>query len=297
MYGGDSNHEGSSDGLTVTTSKATSSVNAPDVNVTAGGHGTVVVSVTAANVDPEGQVTIKNGTTPLGTAAVVGGQASFNLPVLPDGTTLTAEYSGDGNVTAGSDTFTVHVGKATPTVNAVDAAVQYGQPVALTVNVVAPGGLTATGTVTVRNGGTTLGTGAVSGGVATITLPAGSLPAGTATLTAEYGGDANLGAGTDTFTVTVSQAGSKTRADVKPDHPTPKKKVRLSVEVDGTHGVEATGQVKITVAGDTVTKTLKNGKVKLNLGTFGKGTHKVKVVYLGSGNVEGSTDTVRFTVS
>ena len=40
--------------------------------------------------------------------------------------------------------------------------------------------------------------------------------------------------------------------------------------------------MKIKVGGKTVTKTLKNGKLKLSLGKFGKGTHKVKVVYLGS---------------
>ena len=34
--------------------------------------------------------------------------------------------------------------------------------------------------------------------------------------------------------------------------------------------------------GDTITRTLKDGKLKLNLGKFAKGKHKVKVTYLGS---------------
>ena len=47
--------------------------------------------------------------------------------------------------------------------------------------------------------------------------------------------------------------------------------------VEGSDGVEVTGQVKIKVGGDTITKTLKDGKLKLNLGKFATGKHKVKV--------------------
>jgi len=296
VYGGDTTHLGSQDGLTVTTTKAASSTNAPDVNVTAGAHGTVTVTVTASGVTPTGDVAIKNGATTIATGTLSSGSVSITLPVVPDGTTLTADYPGDANVTGSSDGFTVHVGKATPTVSATDVSVQYGKAATVTVTVGAPNGLTPTGTVTIRNGGTTLGTGAVSGGKAMITLPAGSLPAGANVLTAEYGGDANLGAGTDSFTVTVSKATSKTKADVKPDNLTPKKKVKLTVEVKVVNGLEATGQVKITVGGDTVTRTLKNGELELNLGKFDQGTHKVKVVYLGTANIEGSKDTVTFTV-
>ena len=62
--------------------------------------------------------------------------------------------------------------------------------------------------------------------------------------------------------------------------------MKLTVDVDGANGVEATGQVKVVVDGDVVaTKFLSNGKLKLNLGKFGKGQHKVKVVYLGSSTV------------
>ena len=288
VYSGDANNLTSQDTLTVTTNKAVASVNALDVNVIAGQQGQANVTVSAAGVTPTGQVTFKVGATMLGTATLASGVATFTLPLVPDGTVLTADYAGDANVATGSDTFIVHVGKATPTVTAVDTSVQFGRAATVTVNVAALG-ITPTGTVTVRNGGTTLGTGTVSGGAATVTLPAQSLPVGTANLTAEYGGDANLGAGSDSFTVSVSKATSKTKADVKPNNLTPKKKVKLIVEVEGSDGVEATGKVKIKVDGDTMTKKLKNGKLKLDLGKFGKGKHKVKMTYLGSSTVEGST--------
>jgi Bacterial Ig-like domain (group 3) len=296
VYSGDSTHLGSTGTLTVTTAKAASSTNAPDVNVIAGGHGTVTVTVTADNVIPTGTITLKNGATVIASSSLLGGQASFNLPVLPDGTTLTAEYAGDENVTPSSDTFTIHVGKATPIVNAGDVDGVVGAPVTVTVNVVAPAGITPSGTVTIRNGGTTLGTGTVSGGVASIVIAGGLLPAGVTSLTAEYGGDGNLGAGTDSFTAQMSKAGSSVSADTKPNHPTKKQKVKLTVKVDGDNGIEATGKVKIKVEGDTMTAVLDNGQVKVNLGKFGRGTHKVKVIYLGSASLEGSETTEKFTV-
>ena len=64
-------HTGSQDGLTVTTTKATSSVDAPDVNTTAGVAGKVTVTVTAAGVTPTGTVTIKNGATTVATGVAV----------------------------------------------------------------------------------------------------------------------------------------------------------------------------------------------------------------------------------
>ena len=166
----------------------------------------------------------------------------------------------------------------------------------VTVDIEAPSGLTPSGTVTIRNGGTVLGSGPVSGGVATITLPARSVLPGNVTLTAEYGGDANLGAGTDSLTASVSKAGSKVNADIDPNRPTKKQKVKLTVKVKGANGVEATGKVKIKVDGETMTATLDDGKLKLNLGKFGKGQHKIKVMYLGSSTVEEGEDTVTFRV-
>ena len=179
--------------------------------------------------------------------------------VVPAGTTGPQTLILSGATTGTESQVPITIGKAAASVNAIDTSVQYGRPVTVTVNVGAPNGLTPTGTVTVRNGGTTLGTGTVSGGVATVTLPARSLPVGTANLTAEYSGDANLGAATDSFTVSVSKATSKTKADVKPNNPAPKQKVKLIVEVEGSDGVEITGKVKIKVDGDTITRTLKDG--------------------------------------
>jgi hypothetical protein len=212
---------------------------------------------------------------------------------------LTADYAGDDHVKPGSDTFTVTCcDKLAPVLAISDVSMQFGQSKTATLTVTGNPGGSATGTATLKNGGTTLSTVPLSGGVATFTIPAGSLPVGGTVLTAEYSGDANLLPGAKAFTVTVSKAGSTTKADVNPDHPTTKQKVKLTVKVTGANGVEATGQVRVIVDGENIGKKfLEDGKLKLNLGKFGKGKHRVKVLYLGSSTVEESDDKVTFTVT
>ena len=127
-------------------------------------------------------------------------------------------------------------------------------------------------------------------------MPGTTFAVGSATLTVVYSGDASHLGSQDGLTVTTVKAGSSTEAKVKPQQPTTNQKVKLTVKVETTTGVEATGKVEITADGDTDTKTLNNGTLKLNLGKFGKGKHKVKVVYLGTSNIEGSKAKETFTV-
>ena len=74
-------------------------------------------------------------------------------------------------------------------------------------------------------------------------------------LTAEYSGDANLLAGAKAFTVTVTKAGSTTKADVKPNH-RGGSKVKLKVRSTARRR-RVTGQVKVIGTAKTRTKTLK----------------------------------------
>ena len=292
---------GTTSTVTVPISQAGTTVTAPDVTVVYGQPAPIAVTVSGGVTTPSGGVELFDGTTSLGTATLdATGKATITVPAktFPVGTkTLTVEYAGDPTHDESDTTLTLTTTKAASTVAAGDVSVEYGLPATVTVNVGAPAGITPTGTVTVRNGAVALGTGTVSGGVATITLPARSLPPGAAALTANYAGDANLNAGTDAFTVNVSKAGSTTEAKVIPGKPKAGNKVTLKIDVDGDNGVEVTGQVKIKVDGETLTKTLKNGKLTLNLGRFGKGTYKVKVEYLGSTLLENSKTKVTFKVS
>jgi hypothetical protein len=95
----------------------------------------------------------------------------------------------------------------------------------------------------------------------------------------------------------AAKSPSTTEAKVKPKKPSAGHKVRLKVSVKADDGSVVTGEVKIKVGKKKKTVTLANGKAEVNLGKFGKGKHKVKVVYLGSSTVEGSKDKVTFKVS
>jgi predicted extracellular nuclease/2',3'-cyclic-nucleotide 2'-phosphodiesterase (5'-nucleotidase family) len=203
VYSGDSAHEGSQGSVTVTTSKASSITNAPDVDVPAGAQGTGTVTVTADNVTPTGTVTIKDGGTTVASAQLQGGQASFTLPVLADGTSLTAAYSGDDNVAASSDTFTIHVSKVASTTSATVKPIRpkAGQAVELKITVTGAGGILPTGTVTVTVNGATR-TVTLQRGKATAEL--GRFPRGAYQATVFYNGDNRYAGSQTTVTFTVS---------------------------------------------------------------------------------------------
>jgi hypothetical protein len=276
-------------------------VTAADSSVEYGQPAPIQVTVSGPGLTPTGSVDLKDGTTTVATGSLdATGKVVLTVPARTyqvGQVTLTAVYNGDVQHSSAQKTLTLTTTKATSTTTAGDTAMEYGQSAGVTVNVGAAAGVDVSGTVTVKNGATTLATAPVVGGVAHVTLPANSLVPGTASLTASYSGNANVNASADTFTVTTAKAGSTTEAKVKPKNPTTKQKVALTVKVKGDNGVEATGKVKIKVDGETITKTLKDGRLELNLGKFGKGKHKVKVTYLGSTTVEESQDTVTFTVS
>ncbi len=293
-YSGNGNVSPSDDTLTVATEKATSVVVAPDVAVAPGDTGSVSVTVTAAGVSPTGTVTVKNGGTELGSAPLLGGVAQLNLPAVPNGTLLTADYAGDSHVKPGSDTFTVTCcDKSSPVLAISDVSMEFGTAKTATLTVSGSPGGAASGSATLKRGTTTIATAPVSGGTATFTIPAGSLPVGATVLTAEYSGDTNLLAGSKAFTVTVTKASSSITAKAKPKHPKKGHKVRLKIKVVGANGVQATGKVTVKFQGKTFTATLKNGKATVKVGNLAKASATAKVVYGGSDTVAGSTVKVK----
>jgi hypothetical protein len=136
-----------------------------------------------------GPVTFSNGSTPIGTAPVIGGVATITITNLPLGTDpITASTPGDANNNpATSASVIVTVVKAAPTV-AVTSSLNpsiVNQSVIFTAT--APTG--ATGAITFLDGATVLGTGTLSGGLATLTT--GTLIVGFHPITVSYGGDTN----------------------------------------------------------------------------------------------------------
>lgn len=192
-YGGGATFESATGGLTLAVAKAAPTVAATDTTTGYSKSATVTVRVSGP-VAPTGTVQVLNGTQVLGTANVSNGVASVPIPaksLKPGSHTLVASYSGDGNLTAGTDSFTVTVGKAAPKVTV--GGVTPGKIVVrktravLTVNVAGEDGIAATGLVTVT-GPNVFARATVVNGVAKVRLPVFRTK-GPKALTVWYSGD------------------------------------------------------------------------------------------------------------
>ena len=156
---------------------------------------TFTATLTGA-ANPTGSVTILDGATTLGTAALSGNTATFTTSALAVGAhSLAAQYAGDANNAAATSAALAHtVALAQPTVALTGAASSstLGQSVAFSATLT--GAANPTGSVTILDGATTLGTATLSGNTATFTTSA--LAVGMHSLTAQYAGDANNAAAT-----------------------------------------------------------------------------------------------------
>jgi hypothetical protein len=146
-----------------------------------------------------GTVTLTSGSTVLGTATLVGGRYSLALgttAVLPGTRTVTVTYNGDARHNPGTDTATLSITKAKPTValTVTPAAPKIGTRAVATFTVTAPGTV-PTGTVKIQMNGRTLATVTLVNGKGTATLPAFG-GRGTKAFTAVYSGSSKIGVGT-----------------------------------------------------------------------------------------------------
>src|SRR5437764_254616 len=165
--------------LTVNTAGATTSV-ASSKNPTVFGQAvTFSVTVSATTGTPTGTVTLFDGASTIGTAALGStGAAAFTTSSLAVGNhSITASYSGDSNFNASiSSAFTqiVNLDVPTVTVNSSPNPSPFGQPVVATatVSATAPGSGTPTGTVTFLDGLTNLGAANLVNGQAYFTISA-----------------------------------------------------------------------------------------------------------------------------
>lgn len=180
---------------------------------------TATVTSTASKAVPSGLVTLFQGTTVAGSAALDGtGTATITLP----GTSIAAGTYAYVGVFAGDTTYLPSASAVQPVtvlstavgtttalsssnLNAdLNASVTFTATVAPTVSTYGP----ASGTVTFYDGTTSLGTGTLSNGVATYTTT--SLTAGTHSVTATYGGSGIFGGSSSTAISEVVTAPSFT---------------------------------------------------------------------------------------
>jgi Bacterial Ig-like domain (group 3)/FG-GAP-like repeat len=154
---------------------------------------------------PDGDlVNFYDGTTELGSVALVGGKAAYPTSSLSvKKHSIKATYVGDDNFEPSTAAVVQQVELYSSTTNfssSPNPSTQ-GQVVMLTATVssAAPGG--TTGTVIFKNGTATVGTAKLSGGKATFTTT--KLPVGTLTLSADYNGDTQSAKSSATTTQTV----------------------------------------------------------------------------------------------
>jgi uncharacterized repeat protein (TIGR03803 family) len=180
-------------GAVATTSTLTASASI----IPAGGSVTLTDTVkkNSGSGVPTGTITLKSGSTVLGSGSLNGSgvfSVTASSSAYPNGTyPLTAVYGGDANDDAStSNTVNVSVADATSTALTINpTTVTIGQSVTLKATVTASKGGTPTGSVSFLEGTINLGSVPLSGGVGTAVVSSSSYPAGTYEITAVYNGD------------------------------------------------------------------------------------------------------------
>lgn len=174
--------------------KYTSSVKATAATTAYGKTPKVSVAVTGSHgVVPSGKVTVKDGTTTLGTGTLdssgrVGISLSTHLKVATH--TLSVSFGGSTRLNTASTTVKLTITKATPSVaTTAPASISHNSGAKVGVKVTATG-TTPTGTVRVYEGSHVIATGTLSGGKVTLTLP--KLKAGKHTMHVWYLGSSTV---------------------------------------------------------------------------------------------------------
>lgn len=174
--------------------KYTSAVKATAATTAYGKTPKVAVTVTGSHgVVPSGKVTVKDGTTTLGTGTLdSSGKVTIGLSNhLKVAThTLSVSYGGSTKLNASATTAKLTITKATPSVSSTaPTSISHTGRAKVGVKVTATG-TTPTGTVRVYEGSRVIATGTLSGGKVTITLP--KLSRGKHTLHVFYAGSTTV---------------------------------------------------------------------------------------------------------
>ncbi|MER7185050.1 Ig-like domain repeat protein [Streptomyces hyaluromycini] len=165
----------------------------------------VVVTVTGSHsVTPTGKVTVKDGTTVLGTGTLdSSGKVTIGLSNHLKVAThsLSVSYAGSTSLNASSTTVSLKITKASASVStSAPTSVSHTAKAKVTVKVTATG-TTPTGTVRIYQGTKVIATGTLSSGKVTVTLP--KLAKGKHTLHAFYVGSSTVNSKTGAnFTIT-----------------------------------------------------------------------------------------------
>jgi len=255
---------------------------------------TVSVAVAGGVSGPSGTVTVTEGQKQVGSGTLTDGTVDIAVDDLAIGShELTVTYTGSATHAPSSTTVSTQVIRAAANLTASAGPGVYGTSATLTVTA-APG---ASGLVYVEAGGQLAGLGSLVDGAGTINLSK-TLPAGTMSLTVYYAGNGDFDPVSTTTSVTVAKAATAVKKiSVSPTKIVKKRtKPFVTLSVTGQGFTVDGGTVTVRASGKSHTGTVRNGKVRIRLGTFTSSGSKKKITatYSGNGVANGSSTT--FTV-
>jgi hypothetical protein len=213
------------------------------------------------------------------------GQFKMTSSTLAPGThSVTAVWSGDANVAAGTSAALIQTVQAATTLSvaAGSGPFVYGQPVTFTA-ALSPIG--ATGAINFTDGGNALGTAPISLGTATLTVP--SLPAGNHQIAGTYSGDGVFLPSNTTLTVSIAKATATAALASSLNPSVAGQAVTLTAVVSPG---SVTGSVQF-LDGATVlgTAPLSGGIAAFSTSALAGGIHSITSVYSGDPNYAAST--------
>jgi sugar lactone lactonase YvrE len=260
----------------------------------AGDSITMSFVVTGTGGKPSGTVTLRDGSTSIGSASIdANGLASLAVSTLAVGNhSLTAAYAGDA-YHAGSQSLAVDQVILRGTTSSLASSKNPssgGEPVTFTVTIVAAGTVPYTGNVIFRDGSTILATNPVTAaGIATYT--SSTLSPGEHSITATYSGDSlNQESLTPVLVQSVQTAATTTTLSSTVAAATLGSSITLTAQVTG-NGPTATGTVNFMDGANQIgTGTLTAGGVAiLTTSSLTAGQHILIAIYQGDGNHLSST--------
>jgi hypothetical protein len=289
-YSGDANVAAATSQVGVGVPLVTSYLLSTDIEQIAGTTGYLPVAVVPGTAT--GTITVKSGSTTVGTAKVEDGIAvvAISKRLTAGKHALTVAYSGNGTVAASSATVAVRVDKSAAAVSATWSSAHYGTAAKVTVSVRGAAGA-ATGSVSVYEGSTRLATKSLASGKATISLPK-TLKVGTHKLSLRYSGSSSVEARSVAKSLSVAKAVSRSAARLSSSAVTTNQHATVSVTVTAP-GVSVAGKATVVVkstAGKTITvkATVKAGKASVSLPKLKAGSYKVSVNFAGTSTVRSS---------
>jgi sugar lactone lactonase YvrE len=257
VYGGDTNHAGSTSAAITEVVLATPSATFTSNNNPAASGQNVTLTVLLSGgtkVVPTGTAVLLDNGAPLASVPLNNsGGGSFTTSALTVGThAITLSYAGDANfaATTAQLTQTVIDAKTATTLSGPSNPATFGQAVSLTATVTSNGGA-ATGTVTFTDGGKTMGNAPLNAaGVATFTLS--TLSPGPHTIVAQYAGDGKaapsssppLSLSVKQTTALVMSADSNPALTLNP--------INVTVTATGSGAAPITGNISFTEGGATL---------------------------------------------